>query len=83
MVGPRKATSASPRPNSSATTATSTADAHGTPSSFGVRSSRHPEAVTAASSFATRSASSSSRDGPWAQPIGHLGSGVPQRDLLG
>ena len=66
IVGPKNGTSARPRPNSSATTATSTADAQGPPSSDAVRSSRQPEAVTAASSLTTRSVSSRSvtRRGP-------------------
>ena len=64
-VAPTKAASARPRPSSSATSATSTAEAQGVPSVCRrPRSSRHPEAATAASSFAARSPSSSSAT-PW------------------
>ena len=59
-VGPANGVSARPRPSSSATIATSTAEAHGPPASDSARSSRHPAARTAASSLSARSASSRS-----------------------
>ncbi len=57
MIGPKKETSARPRPSSSATMAASTPDAVGAPPPVAARSSRHPEAATAASSLAARSGS--------------------------
>ncbi len=63
--------------------ATSTADAHGAPSSVAVRSSRQPDAPTAASSLAARSGSSSSATRVDAEAVDHLRRRVAQGDLLG
>ena len=74
--------SAGPRPSSSATTATSTAEASGALPSAGTRRSRHPAAATAASSRSDRPVSESSATGPRTQPVDHLCGRVAEGLLL-
>ena len=72
-----------PRPSSSAMMATSTADAHGAPSSDGDRSSRQPAAATAASSFSTRSRVVELTHRAGAEAVDEHRCRVAQRPLLG
>jgi hypothetical protein len=79
--GPTKATSARPRPSSSATMATSTPEAQ-RPVVVAVRSSRQPDASTAASRRRFAPVVELGHGGD-AEAVDHLGRGVAQGDLLG